>query len=493
MRMTLARATGLVALAALVTLGGASAHRTAATDRTAATSVNWLDFGNTPNQNRYSPLTQITPDNVGQLGRAFTFDLNKIVPGIKKGQQSYPIVVDGTIFVTSGDDQVFAVNGTTGALIWHYAPDNVATFKNYGIVANRGVTYCDGKLFLLTLDMTIVVDRPGDREPDRRACAIGHAVPGAYANYGYSETSAPICANHTVVLGAAGSDYGVRGFVMAYHTDLTPAWANPFWIIPPAGTEWRSKASLVGGATNWTPETVDTDDEHAVLRHRGGVAGVLPVAAARARSARGLAGRGRPRDREAEVVAAAARLQRVGLRHLAAADGLHGEDRRQDDARRLGRDDGGHVVRLRRDDRRADLPAREGDRQRRAPGPRARGSRSPSIRRRSAASTTRRPPTIRRRTTSTTRRRRPAPRCSSRRRRRRRRSSCSSGTRSSGLANGDFGAVPPVAAGRTTARSARSTSNTGKVVWKFQTPAARARRRDDDGVRASASSAAATA
>src|SRR6476661_1501532 len=150
MRMTLARATGLVALAALVTLGGASAHRTAATTRTAATSVNWLDFGNTPNQNRYSPLTQVTPDNVGQLGRVFTFDLNRIVPGIKKGQQSYPIVVDGTVYVTSGDDQVFAVNGVTGASLWHYAPDNVAVFKNYGIVANRGVTYCDGKLYLLT-------------------------------------------------------------------------------------------------------------------------------------------------------------------------------------------------------------------------------------------------------------------------------------------------------------------------------------------------------
>ncbi len=256
MRMTLARATGLVALAALVTLGGASAHRTAATTRTAATSVNWLDFGNTPNQNRYSPLTQVTPDNVGQLGRVFTFDLNRIVPGIKKGQQSYPIVVDGTIFVTSGDDQVFAVNGTTGALIWHYAPDNVGTFKNYGIVVNRGVTYCDGKLFLLTLDMTLVSIDPATGNQIGRV-AIGHAVPGAYANYGYSETSAPICANHTVVLGAAGSDYGVRGFVMAYHTDLTPAWANPFWIIPPEGTQWRSKASLVGGATNWTPETVD--------------------------------------------------------------------------------------------------------------------------------------------------------------------------------------------------------------------------------------------
>jgi len=250
-RVRLLGVAGLIVLLTLTALTGSSAAR-----RTGTASVNWLNFGNTPNENRYSPLTQITPGNASQLGRVFTYDLNKVVPGIKKGQQSYPIVVNGTIYVTSGDDQVFAVNGVTGATIWHYAPDNVATFKNYGIVANRGVAYCDGKLFLLTLDMTLVSLDPATGAQLGRV-AIGHAVSGAYPTYGYSETSAPICVNHIVVIGAAGSDYGVRGFVMAYHTDLTPAWANPFWTIPPSGTEWRSKALLVGGATNWTPETVD--------------------------------------------------------------------------------------------------------------------------------------------------------------------------------------------------------------------------------------------
>jgi hypothetical protein len=150
------------------------------------------------------------------------------------------------------------VNGTTGASIWHYAPDNVATFKNYGIVANRGLTYCDGKLFLLTLDMTIVSLNPANGQQLQRV-PIARDVPGAYANYGYSETSAPVCWDHTLIVGAAGSDYGVRGFVMAYNTsNLSPAWANPFWTIPPTGTEWRSKAIFVGGGTNWTPETVDT-------------------------------------------------------------------------------------------------------------------------------------------------------------------------------------------------------------------------------------------
>ena len=83
-------------------------------------------------------------------------------------------------------------------------------------------------------------------------------MPGASSNYGYSETSAPICANHRLVVGAAGSEYGVRGFVMAYHTDLTPAWPNPFWTIPPEGTSWRRFARLAGGGVVWTPTSIDT-------------------------------------------------------------------------------------------------------------------------------------------------------------------------------------------------------------------------------------------
>jgi alcohol dehydrogenase (cytochrome c) len=130
--------------------------------------ADWTGWGNTPDQNRYSPLAQITTSNVDQLGRVFTSDLNRFVPGIKKGQQSYPLAIGGTLYVTSADDQVFAVNGATGDLLWRYAPDNLAVFKNFGIVANRGLAYCDGRLFLLTLDMTIVALDAHERSTIRR-------------------------------------------------------------------------------------------------------------------------------------------------------------------------------------------------------------------------------------------------------------------------------------------------------------------------------------
>jgi alcohol dehydrogenase (cytochrome c) len=226
--------------------------------RPAGTSdVGWAGFGNTPDQLRHSPLAQITPRNVDQLGRAFTVDFQKIDPGVRRGEQSYPLEENGTLYVTTNDDNVWALDATTGKVEWRYTPDDVAVFRNFGIVANRGVALCDGHVFLLTLDMTIVqLDaRTGSLQ---RRVAIAQAVPGASMNYGYSETSAPVCVAHRLIVGAAGSEYGVRGFVMAYRTgDLSPAWPNPFWTIPPAGTEWRRYSTLAGGGVVWTPVTVD--------------------------------------------------------------------------------------------------------------------------------------------------------------------------------------------------------------------------------------------
>jgi PQQ-dependent dehydrogenase (methanol/ethanol family) len=216
----------------------------------------WLSFGNTPDQNRYSPLTQIGPSNISDLGRAYTVDFQAVDPSVRRGEQSFPIVTDGKLFMTTNDDNVWALDPTTGKILWRWRPDNVAVFKNFGIVANRGVAVCDGRVFVLTLDMTIAELKESDGTLIARV-PIGLAVPGASSNYGYSETSAPICADHRLIIGAAGSEYGVRGFVMAYHTDLTPAWANPFWTIPPEQTSWRKASRIVGGGVVWTPTTVD--------------------------------------------------------------------------------------------------------------------------------------------------------------------------------------------------------------------------------------------
>ena len=217
---------------------------------------NWLSFGRTTDNIRHSPLTQITKANIAQLGRVYNLDLKTLDADTRRGEQSYPLAIDGTLYVTTNDAQVFALNGATGKVIWHFKPSNSGLFKNFGIVANRGLAYCDGALYLLTLDMHLnKLDAKTGALLGR--VAISQAVPGAGSNYGYSETSAPICANHRIFAGAAGSEYGVRGYVMAWTTDLRPAWPNPVWTIPPERQSWRSQSRIVGGGAVWTPVTAD--------------------------------------------------------------------------------------------------------------------------------------------------------------------------------------------------------------------------------------------
>ena len=254
MRLGRSRKIAAAGLTALLSVGLTLAS--AGASSTANQNVGWGGFGNTPDENRHSPLTQINPQNAGHLGRLFTVDFQSIDPTARHGEQSYPVEANGTLYMTTNNDTVWALDATTGTVKWRWTPNDVAVFSDFGIVANRGVALCDGHIFVLTLDMRIIELNPATGVLQKQV-AIASAVPGASLDYGYSETSAPICANHTLILGAAGSEYGVRGFVMAYHTDLTPAWPNPVWTIPPAGTEWRRLGTLVGGGGVWTPTTVD--------------------------------------------------------------------------------------------------------------------------------------------------------------------------------------------------------------------------------------------
>ena len=168
----------------------------ASTSSTAAIPAgDWQAFGRTPDNSRLSPLTEITPANVSQLERVYNIDFQRIDPDIRRGQQSYPLAIDGRLYVTTNDDNVFALDGATGKVIWQYKPPNSGIFKNFGIVANRGLAYCDGRLFISQLDMKLVALRPSDGKVVAEA-ALGQDVPNANSNYGYSETSAPICANN---------------------------------------------------------------------------------------------------------------------------------------------------------------------------------------------------------------------------------------------------------------------------------------------------------
>jgi PQQ-dependent dehydrogenase (methanol/ethanol family) len=246
----------LLAAAAVLAVSLASLQAASGVRAGGTPNGDWLAFGRTSDNMRHSPLTQINRDNVGRLERVYSVDFQRLDPDVRRGQQSYPLAIGGRLFVTTNDANVFALDGDTGKVIWQYKPRNSAVFKNFGIVANRGLAYCGGKLFIAQLDMKLVALRPSDGEVVGQV-SITQDVPNASANYGYSETSAPVCANGKVVIGAAGSEYGIRGFVMAYTTDLEPAWPTPFWTVPPDRQSWRRFSRIVGGGAVWTPVTID--------------------------------------------------------------------------------------------------------------------------------------------------------------------------------------------------------------------------------------------
>ncbi|MEA2208329.1 MAG: hypothetical protein QOF54_806, partial [Solirubrobacteraceae bacterium] len=247
-----------VALLALTVVAGAAITSAAIAANAApgAAAGSWSSFGGTLDQTRHSPLTEITPANAAQLGLVYSVDFTKIDPTIKKGQQSFPLMVGGMLYVTSADDHIYALDAATGAVKWNWAPANRGVFKNFGTVANRGVAYCDGNVYLATLDMQLYALNARTGKVVHHV-AIADAVPNATAAFGYSETSPGVCYDHMLLIGAAGSDYGVRGFFMAWHTDLRPAWEHPYWTVPPEQQSWRRLGRTVGGGADWTPSTVD--------------------------------------------------------------------------------------------------------------------------------------------------------------------------------------------------------------------------------------------
>ncbi len=78
---------------------------------------NWLTYGRTYSEQRFSPLKQINDKNAGRLGLAWYIDLDT-----DRGQEATPLVVDGVMYFTTAWSKVFAVNAATGARIWSYDP-----------------------------------------------------------------------------------------------------------------------------------------------------------------------------------------------------------------------------------------------------------------------------------------------------------------------------------------------------------------------------------
>jgi quinohemoprotein ethanol dehydrogenase len=240
-------------------------------------NAEWLTNGRTYDEQRFSPLQQINTGNVKNLGLAWFADLDTA-----RGQEATPLVIDGTVYITTAWSKVKAYDAVSGKLRWQYDPKvpGQAAVRACCDVVNRGLAAWGERLFLGTLDgRLIALDRRTGR-PIWSKLTVDPSKP-------YGITGAPRVIDGRVIIGNIGGEMGVRGYVAAYdsndgkelwrfytvpdrpgtntapHLKLAEAtWHGEWWAIGGGGTVWDSmaydpKLDLlyvgVGNGSPWNP------------------------------------------------------------------------------------------------------------------------------------------------------------------------------------------------------------------------------------------------
>jgi PQQ-dependent dehydrogenase (methanol/ethanol family) len=197
-----ARVTRLLAAAVLTAAGPLPAQRAAV-----PADGEWPSAARDPANTRFSPLADITADNVGALQPAWSW-----VTGSLKGHEAAPLVVDGTMYVVLPyPNQLVALDlAKPGTVRWTYDPAPAPAAQGVACcdVVNRGAAYERGTLFYNTLDAhTVAVDARTGREKWRTR--LGDIRKGE------SMTMAPLVAKGRVIVGVSGGEFGVRGWAAA--------------------------------------------------------------------------------------------------------------------------------------------------------------------------------------------------------------------------------------------------------------------------------------
>ncbi|MGE3176995.1 MAG: pyrroloquinoline quinone-dependent dehydrogenase, partial [Vicinamibacterales bacterium] len=213
--------------------------------------ANWLTFGGNFANHRFSPLTQITPDNVGKLQLQWIFQTNTL-----GNFETTSLLRDNVLYVTGPQNVAWAVDARTGRQIWRYRRELPITNLTAccGLV-NRGFAILGDKLFMTTLDAHLIA------LDAKTGLVVWDATLEDYRN-GYAATIAPVIAKDKVIVGVAGGEYGIRGFMEAYDANTGKrVWR--FYTIPgpgePGNNTWSGDSWKTGGAAIWTTGAYDPD------------------------------------------------------------------------------------------------------------------------------------------------------------------------------------------------------------------------------------------
>ncbi len=172
-------------------------------------ATDWLTYGRTYSEQRFSPLEQIDTNNVKNLGLAWWYEMK-----VNRGVEATPLVADGVMYVTSAWSMVYALDAKTGRELWFYDP-KVPRERGQHVccdVVNRGVALWHGKVYVGTIDGRLIALDARTGRPVWEKVTVDQTLP-------YSITGAPRVARNLVFIGNGGAEFGVRGYLSAYDAE----------------------------------------------------------------------------------------------------------------------------------------------------------------------------------------------------------------------------------------------------------------------------------
>ncbi|HEX4275637.1 MAG TPA: PQQ-dependent dehydrogenase, methanol/ethanol family [Bryobacteraceae bacterium] len=209
---------------------------------------NWLTYSGSLMSQRYSTLDQIKPSNVKDLELQWVFQSRSL-----EKFEATALVVDGVMYTTQAPNDVVAIDALTGRVLWIYSWTPSRDARPCCGRVNRGVAILGNTIFMGTIDAHLIA-------LDAKTGKVIWNVKVAEAKSGYAITHAPLVVKDKVIVGTAGGEYGIRGFISAFDAASGKEdWR--FHTIPgpgePGHETWAGDSWKTGGGSVWMTGSYD--------------------------------------------------------------------------------------------------------------------------------------------------------------------------------------------------------------------------------------------
>jgi alcohol dehydrogenase (cytochrome c) len=211
---------------------------------------NWLTYSGTTLSQRHSLLTQITPANVKNLELQWVLQSRSL-----EKYEATSIVADGVLYTVQAPNDIVALDAASGRVYWTYSYTPGKDARPCCGRVNRGVAILGDTLFMGTIDAHLVAIDARNGKP------IWNTEVAKDAS-GYALTHAPLVVKDKVIVGTAGGEFGIRGFIAAYDAKTgKEVWR--FHNIPepgePGHETWAGDSWKTGGGSVWVTGSYDPD------------------------------------------------------------------------------------------------------------------------------------------------------------------------------------------------------------------------------------------